>query len=345
MTQRKDGRWQKSITINGKRVFFYSSEPTERKALKDIEQQLLAYTEKEEKGATFEEVAKDWFALASSDVEPLTAYRYECFLKRAVDWFGDWYIKDITALDIEHQLLIMADQDYTTKTIKNQLSVIRLIFKYATPKCKLPFDPALSVTMPRGRKSQIRNALTEEEQRIVNNSVDVPEGLFAYTLLYTGLRRGEAIALKWDHIDFENKKITVTDNVVFLNNKAVITKPKTAAGIREVVLLDCLAEKLRPLMPADRSEFVFSGKTLHGGSYYPKAWKRYKKATGLNITPHQLRHTYATILFEAGIDVKDAQGLMGHSDISVTQNIYTHIRKSRLSETANKLNSYIKMSN
>jgi hypothetical protein len=100
MTQRKDGRWQKSITINGKRVFFYSSEPTERKALKDIEQQLLAYTEKEEKGATFEEVAKDWFALASSDVEPLTAYRYECFLKRAVDWFGDWYIKDITALDI-----------------------------------------------------------------------------------------------------------------------------------------------------------------------------------------------------------------------------------------------------
>ena len=345
MKQRKDGRWLKQITVNGKRLSFYSSEPTERKAAKDIEQQLINYTQREADGPTFEQVARDWYALACTDLAPLTAVRYECFLTRAITWWGDWRIRNITTSDIEHELLLMAEQDFTSKTIKNQFSVIRLIFRYATPKCKLALDPAASVTLPKGKSSEKRDALSEEEQKIVNNSIDAPEGLFAYTLLYTGLRRGEAIALRWNHIDFENKKIVVTDNVVFVNNKAVITKPKTEAGIREIVLLDCLAEKLLPIMPSDRTEFVFSGKTLHGGSYYPKAWKRYQKATGLNITPHQLRHTFATILFEADIDVKDAQSLMGHSDISVTQNIYTHIRKSRLSATASKLNAHIRSIN
>ena len=218
---------------------------------------------------------------------------------------------------------------------------MRLVFKHAVVEYGLDADPTSYVTLPKARASTPRQALTEDEQKRVVECVNLEGGLFAYFLLYTGMRRGEALALKWENIDFENKTITVTDNVVFVNNRAVIKPPKTEAGVRTVVLLDCLSEKLLPLMPSDRSEFVFSGKELLGGSYYPKAWKRYQKTSGLNITPHQLRHTYATILFEAGIDTKDAQNLMGHSDITTTRNIYTHIRQTRLAETANRLNDFI----
>ena len=70
-------------------------------------------------------------------------------------------------------------------------------------------------------------------------------------------------------------------------------------------------------------------------------WKDYLAATGLQITPHQLRHAYATILFDAGIDDKDAQELLGHANISTTRDIYTHISKSRFEKTAQKLNAAI----
>lgn len=74
---------------------------------------------------------------------------------------------------------------------------------------------------------------------------------------------------------------------------------------------------------------------------YDAKWNRFLSATGLDITAHMLRHTYATILFEANINVKDAQSLMGHADISTTNNIYTHIRENRMSQTAEKLNAFL----
>ena len=105
-------------------------------------------------------------------------------------------------------------------------------------------------------------------------------------------------------------------------------------------LLDVLADKL----PKGKDEnFIFSidGTKPLGYSAFQRRWDKYKKETGLDITAHQLRHTYATILFEAGIDVKDAQHLLGHSDISVTRNIYTHIRTNHFKETVEKLNTFM----
>ena len=74
-------------------------------------------------------------------------------------------------------------------------------------------------------------------------------------------------------------------------------------------------------------------------SAFRRQWYAYQKESGVTATPHQLRHAYATMLYEAGIDEKLAQELMGHADISTTKNIYTHIRLSRMEDAANKLNS------
>ena len=73
-------------------------------------------------------------------------------------------------------------------------------------------------------------------------------------------------------------------------------------------------------------------------------WAEYCQAIGHDITAHQLRHGFATILFEAGVEDKDAQELMGHSSIAVTRDIYTHIRQSRRTQTAEKLNGFLSSS-
>ena len=71
-----------------------------------------------------------------------------------------------------------------------------------------------------------------------------------------------------------------------------------------------------------------------------KRREKYQKTYGVTFTAHQLRHGFATMCYEAGIDEKDAQELMGHSDISLTRSIYTHIRAERKNETISKLNNF-----
>lgn len=342
MTQRKDGRWQQSATIAGKRMYFYSSASTQKAAEKDIHNQMLNYREKVENGADFATVADSWYALALEKLEDTTTVRYKSLKNRCVDYFGDSYIKEIKPFDVEKFLLKLTRENFSTKSIKDHLSVLRLIFKHGIVYFDAENNPAAYISIPKGKSSKPRNALTEEEQEVVKNSIDKPFGLYAITLLYTGMRRGEAIALKWSDIDFERKIITVADNAVFPTNQPKIKNPKSDAGARKIILIEPLAKILFPLVPADRSQFVFSGDTIRGNSWYTRQWKTFRKATELDVTPHQLRHTYATMLFEADIDIKDAQNLMGHADISTTRNIYTHVREKRLEETAAKLNNFIK---
>lgn len=100
MTKRADGRYVKTKTINGKKVFFYSTAKTEKLAERDFENQLLSYTEKVEKGKTFKEVADEWERKHYGELEYYTEYRYKSLVAHTVDEFGRKYIKDITSTDI-----------------------------------------------------------------------------------------------------------------------------------------------------------------------------------------------------------------------------------------------------
>ncbi len=340
MKKRADGRFCKKIKMpDGVTKYFYSSEPTSLKAERDIQKQLLEYHEKEEKGKKLKEVSEEWLKQHYNSLAYSTAYRYDIFLKAFNDYFSEKYIKEITAIDIEHFMKYLSARNYSSKTIKDQLSVIKMVFKYAIVHRYINNDVSAYISPAKGIPPKTREALTDDEILIVENSINCTFGLLAYFLLYTGLRKGEALALQWKDIDFENNVIHVSKTVYFESNNPHIKLPKTSAGKRDVILLECLAEKLIKGSPDD---FVFSPKKEPmNKSYFTRQWEKYKEESGLNITAHQLRHTYATILFEADIKEKDAQTLMGHSDIRVTQNIYTHIRQNRMPETANKLNDYL----
>ena len=71
------------------------------------------------------------------------------------------------------------------------------------------------------------------------------------------------------------------------------------------------------------------------------AWAKYAEDTGIKTSPHPLRHAYATILYEAGIDVKSAQDLLGHTSMAMTQDIYTHISQRKKDSTLAQLNQFI----
>ena len=133
----------------------------------------------------------------------------------------------------------------------------------------------------------------------------------------------------------------IRNHVIHDSNKPIYESVlKTNAAYRDIILTDKLAEAI----PKRFQGFLFSmdgdGKQPLTKRAFDMRWEHYCEQYGINITAHQLRHGYATMLFEAGIDIKDTQELMGHSDISLTRSVYTHIRDVHRTDTANKLNSF-----
>lgn len=342
MKRRKDGRWVKVVNYNGKSISFYSRAENEKKAEKEIQRKMLEYSEKEELGKTLIEVSEEWYNIHTKNLAYSTGVRYNRYMEQLNDYLKGAYIKKITSGDIEKILSDMVYKQYSSKTIQDFLSVVRLIFRYAHKMQYISEDITFYITPPKGKAPVSRAPVNEDETIAISKMLGCTFGLLAFFYLCTGLRKGEVLALQWKDIDFENKYINVDKTVYFISNTPHIKNTtKTKAGMRKVILPDCLADVLLPIK-GKPNEYIFNknGKLIDK-SYYTRQWAKYKQESGINTTAHPLRHTYSTIVYEAGISEKDAQMLMGHSSIVVTQNIYTHIRAKHMEKTAAQLNNYM----
>ena len=320
MTKRKDGLWQHEYKLNGKRKFVYG------KTQREVAQKLAAIEELQEKGRTFEEVADEWWEEARENLAPNSLKNYTPAYKRAVEMFKDTRIREIVPLDISRQIKAFSKKK-ADKTVRTQLMVINLILKHGVDAGDINSNPARDVTIPKGLdKSKVSVPSDECIQRI-KDSVDHPFGLFAFMALYTGLRRGELLALHWEDFNMENRRISVSKSLYYENGECKIKKPKTDAGIRYVPIL----EKLVPYVKEKGIVFPSSKGTYYHEGVFDKAWKRYCKDTGVDCTPHQLRHAFATMLYEQNLSDKDIQYVLGHAQLSTTMDIYTDIRSQRIS--------------
>ena len=335
MKQRADGRWLKVKRINGKNVNFYSKAKTEKAAKKDIENQMLQYVEKLTRQKSFKEIAEAWSDQHESEVEYKTWQGYQAHYKRAITEFGDHTITEIQTADIQLFINRLGKQGYAYKTVKSGLDVISMIFDHAIMQKEITLNPCDYVKLPQNLPRQARELPNEAEIQKVKNGLNCHFGEFAYLLLYTGLRRGEALGLRAEHIDFEKRIIKIQQSVFFKSNRPEIKEPKTKAGTREVFLLDCLVPILK-----EKKGYIFGDEQPLTEQAFRRAWERYQKESGVTITPHQLRHAYATILYETGISEKSAQRLLGHADIKTTLEIYTHISEQQNKTDFEKLNAW-----
>ena len=336
MYQRKDGIWAEKITLpTGKRKEFYSGETTKRKAEKEIQQKILEYQEKDANTALFQNIAEDWKYDHWANISFGTQRCYNAPYKNLIVNFSEYYIKDIDIKTINLFLERLKKQGYSLKTIKTHRILLNLIFAYALVNGYINENVIPYTTLPNGLKFGKREMPTDEQIDLVKNSVNCHFGLFAYFILYSGLRRGEALAITDKDIDYNNHIIHVCKSVTYENNHPVIGNTKTECGVRNVFLLPLLEEKIKGF-----KGYLFGGEKPMTEMAYRRAYERYKKQSGVNLTAHQLRHAYATILYEAGIGDKDAQLLMGHADIKTTKNIYTHISDKQKSKTYDRLSEY-----
>ncbi|MDT2738890.1 tyrosine-type recombinase/integrase [Enterococcus canintestini] len=320
------------------------------------------------KSRTYQEVAEDWFELIYKEKVKESTYwnTHLLFEKHILPAFGAYKIDRITVTACQKQANKWAKE--SPKRHQRYINYAGMIFKYAASVGDIKKNPMGKITMPTVDEEHDPNEPENFYDR--EQLLDFLERLKAgfpykryafFTLLaYTGLRKGEALVLTWRDIDFKQKTITINKTqAVGENGKLLVQVPKTKASNRIISIDNATIEVLKEWRNiqsndlkklgymASVNQLVFS--KIDDNSYmYPRtplSWldSFYNKNKDMKrITVHGFRHSHASLLFAAGIDIKYVQYRLGHSNIKTTYSIYVHVTKEAKEETAELFSDYMK---
>ena len=311
---RKDGRYQGYILSEGEKRYFYGRTREEvAEKIKTCIREGITRKKKKKKVPTFKEYTERWIELYKrKNLKPSSFSGMLQALKKPLMMIGEKPMDKITSEELQEMLSGLPGK----RVQDHSILYVKQIFKKAFINDIIKKDPCISLEIKKTPKKH-RRALTLEEQAIFVKSIkgDKMELLFLF-LLSTGLRIGEALALTRDDFDQTKFTVKISKNVVYVNAKRIEQDtPKTAAGNREIpVNIDLM----RAILATDENiVFPYS---------YAQCQRHLRKialAAGIPVTLHVLRHTFATRMEEHGIPPKIKQYLMGHSTLSMTQNVYT----------------------
>lgn len=334
--KRPDGRIEIVRTIKGKKRHFYG------KTRAEADQKYIAELTRAEKGVLFSEAADAWHGEFIERCAHNSRSGYDPALRRLIDAFGDRYVSEITAKELQIFVDGLARRGYAKKTIQTHLIVASNIFKRARVEYGTENNPAAFVSAPSDAPQETRELPSDKDDALVMaNAAAGNYGLFLLIAKYTGARRGEILALRYGDIDREQMTVRIERSVYHVGNAPHIKQPKTKAGIRTVPLLDVLAAMIPQGKP---EQYIFGGAEPLTNSRLRDLEEAFREQTGITATAHQFRHLYATMLFDAEITAKDAQKLLGHAQFQTTMDIYTHVRDQRTEKARNKLNKFVKRS-
>jgi len=326
----RNGRFEKRVTFdNGETKTFYGA--TER----EVKQKIKAYAKKLEKTSyTLSEAIEMRTLAEGSDWSPSTRRNYISAKKHLSEGLLNTDLDELKAKDINAELRRLAAQGYARQTINVARVLITAAIKYALAEDFTDNNPLGAIKTPPAPAAK-RNATTDETaEQIIRYRHDGEIQFLAYLTLLTGMRRGEALALTWDDIDFDKGLISVTKTLcVGDDNKETVKAPKSKAGCRLIPMVDMLRDDLKARKDAGNAHVV--NLTLFKAT---RLAKEYGEALGAeNWSLHCNRHAFATQCVKTGIDLKTAQDILGHADISTTLNVYAEVTSDMRQKAAEKL--------
>ena len=330
---------------------------------------------------TFKDWSDIWISIKETEVGKSQANVYRCALKHLNAAIGEYPLTKIKPVDIKFILTALSVKNPNTKkpASKATLSMIKItagqVFRMAIENRVTEYNPADYVKVPVTAQKGKRRALDAEEQQWILDTTHNAKRA-AMIMMYSGLRRGELIPLTWNDIDLDAQTIAVNKAVEKVTGRFEVKfTAKTEAGLRTVDIPKRLADYLRE----EKRESIYvcanTQGLIHTESSWRRMWESYLADLNLKygdfsaheimqkdgtlrefkskfdpkgvpfvipkITPHWLRHTFATMLYFSGVDILTAKEQLGHADVKTTLEIYTHLDAIYKRKTMKKLDDFL----
>lgn len=360
--QRADGRWEVRITLG---IDFATGEPkrisryaaTQAEAVKLLHQ--LSFMRDTAPNRFTAITLGEWLDMClevymKHTLKQSTYNSYESYIRvHLKPALGDLVLQDITPRLLQQFYNYKAETEgLAPKTLVNINLFLHKALSFAVSEGHLQSNPAEAINLTRGHKPQIEILTRDEQALLIRASYQHRYGVFVRLTLFTGLRLGELLGLRWEDIDFQMGLLHVRRTLNRLNKKErptahgeatteiVIQTPKSENSIRSIPLLPSVAQDLlswKSFQANDRisagEQYCDSGMLVtnpYGGYIEPRTFKDYYNQIlemgGLrHFTFHALRHTFASRAMEQGMDPKTLSVILGHYSVSFTLDTYAHV--------------------
>lgn len=378
ISQRKDGTWTARLNLgldsDGKRkikAFYGKTEREVKNKLKEYKKELIKNDFVEVQKTTVKEYMENWLVnVKRGELKPSSYDRLEQTCNYQIfPHIGYMQIHNLTSADIQNLINVLSDKGYSYSSIKKAYNAINSCFTLAYNRGEIRRNPAICISLPNQIKKEESEIIFYEAEEIdliekyalekyKNGKYKYDNGWYIILLLYTGLRIGEMLALKWENVNLINNTIRVSGNLKAVKNrdktsdksyKIIEQSPKTKSGNRIIPLADRAREALEYLSQHRHNDKYVAttknGKNISARNI-DRTFRSIIETAGIDKPAgvHSLRHTFASMLFKRGVDVKTVSEILGHSDVTVTYNIYIHIIDEQKTKAISLLNKPIQES-
>lgn len=289
---------------------------------------------------TVKELVDDYIAYCKAlGRKPTTIRGYEIAVGRLQPSVERTLAKNCTTYQLEKFVAEMSSNGLSAKSIRNTVAVLSAAYRHAIKIGQLKENPCENLTIPKGKPREIRILYLDEIQDFLFAIADCDlNEKVAYELaLFLGLRRSEILGLKESDVDIVSGMVSIHNTRHRVEKQDYDDGTKTVRSERTLALPDILLVDIARLLevhrqfPYEKTDYLIQdgvGNPL-GGQALSSRLVRLEKEKGLpHVTLQGLRHTYASLLHAKGVDMAQISAELGHSNLTTTSNIYTHIFKS-----------------
>ena len=367
--KRKDGRWEGRFTAGhdpatGKQIIKNVLGKTQAEVKEKLKKVLLeagqidfAKSGKYTVGAWMDE----WFEnVAKIKVRPSSHQTYKGYIDNHIKPnIGNIPLEKLTTMDLQkfyRKLLTKGrverieskeqPKGLSAKTVRNINQVISSAMDLAVAQKIIPANPTNACELPKVEHQEMQTIPAEQLQAFLQEAKATGVYEMYYIELATGLRRGELLGLKWTDIDWKNGTIKVRRQVARVDGQIVEAPLKTKNSYRTVTISHQAIEVLKVQKAKTHDQYVFA--SPNGGPISPDSvnnmLKRVLERAGIpKVRFHDLRHTFATIALQNGVDIKTVSGMLGHFSAGFTLDTYAHVTTSAQKEAAQTMGNILSM--